>query len=247
MFGRSYSPHSSGDAYGNLGWLSGQDALVSHPVWSGEWCLGLSFADLELFLAESNKVVASFKLQEQSFASGIEWVNQIAQSKGRNNLLVQLPYQVPGFDPLHKFNSADFQLTRHFADLFHNTQQVLQHLSQIYEPTEPIRCWPHHFDLATRLILQAHKDPELETSIGFGFSPGDEAINELYFYVNCWPYPQLDSGSTPDIGAHGQWNLEGWIGTTLKYRDFADHKNQQSLVLEYFTRSIESLRVLLSG
>ncbi len=246
MFGRSYSPADEGDAFGNLGWVEGTDALVSHAVWSGDWNLGFSFKDFSLILMQSNRMVDSFKLQGNSVEAAISWINDQAKKRDRNELLLPLPYEVPSFGLSHQFVSLDFELVQHVANLYHNTQEVLSSLSQSYHPVEPIRCWPHHFDLATRLILQAHDNPEEETSIGFGFSPGDEGINQPYFYVNCWPYPQLNSDALPDLGPYGQWNLQGWIGTTLLHHEFAAKSDQQSIVLEYFTRSIENLRVLLS-
>ena len=46
-----------------------------------------------------------------------------------------------------------------------------------------VRCWPHHFDMATLFNLGEDR------SIGVGFSPGDESYDEPYFYCTPWPPP----------------------------------------------------------
>jgi len=245
MFGRTYSPVDPGDAFGNLGWLTQEQGMGSHQVWEGTNSLVLRFSDLTLLWLDREQTVEEYSLMNSSLRQGIQWVNQRATNHQKPSLQVDLPYEVDDYQDDFTFSSFDTSIGNHFAQLFSNTQQLLQQIATQYTPTEPIRCWPHHFDLATRLILKAHPDPELESSIGLGFSPGDHAIPQPYFYVNCWPYPQLNAQQLPDLGAHGRWNLEGWVGTTLAYDTFAGKEDQQSIVTEYLTRSIESLRALL--
>src|ERR1041384_8847530 len=50
----------------------------------------------------------------------------------------------------------------------------------------PVRCWPHHFDMATLISLDEAKG-EKGRSVNAGFSPGDEHYEEPYYYVS--PYP----------------------------------------------------------
>ena len=47
----------------------------------------------------------------------------------------------------------------------------------------PVRCWPHHFDIATCVALESG-DPERERGIGTGLSPGDGTYGQPYFHVN---------------------------------------------------------------
>jgi hypothetical protein len=47
-----------------------------------------------------------------------------------------------------------------------------------------VRCWPHHFDLGSLIVVETSADGELTKSIGIGLSPGDEAHAEPYFYVS---------------------------------------------------------------
>ena len=71
----------------------------------------------------------------------------------------------------------------------------------------PVLCWPHHFDIATMLLLGDDK------SIGVGLAPGDEDIREPYWYVNLWPVPD-PSRLTPPL-QFGSWHTAGWTGAAM--------------------------------
>lgn len=62
----------------------------------------------------------------------------------------------------------------------------------------PVRCWAHHFDIATYVGLEVG-DPELARAVGVGLSPGDASYEQPYFYVNPWPRP--DPGALPRLPA----------------------------------------------
>ena len=72
----------------------------------------------------------------------------------------------------------------------------------------PVRCWPHHFDIATLLNI----GQENLQSIGIGLSPGDSNNREPYFYVTMWPYPDVEEVSFSELL---QWKVElfkvGWV------------------------------------
>jgi len=73
----------------------------------------------------------------------------------------------------------------------------------------PVRCWPHHFDIATLLVLE-EGDPETARSVGVGLSPGGEAYRQPYFYINPWPH--LATDDLPELPAPGHWHRQGFVG-----------------------------------
>lgn len=80
----------------------------------------------------------------------------------------------------------------------------------------PLRLWPHHFDLASLVVLE---DAHFETarSIGLGFSPGDGSYDQPYFYAAPWPKPEPMTGPPLEVG---HWRYVGFAaavspGTTL--------------------------------
>lgn len=81
----------------------------------------------------------------------------------------------------------------------------------------PIRVWPHHFDIAS-LVQIDPPDAEGARSVGVGFSPGDAAFPDGYWYVNLWPAPQDIALPPLTLGA---WHTDGWTGAVLTVRDMA--------------------------
>ncbi|HKR65410.1 MAG TPA: hypothetical protein VJZ00_16880 [Thermoanaerobaculia bacterium] len=77
-----------------------------------------------------------------------------------------------------------------------------------------VRCWPHHFDIATLITISGHGE-EAHT-IGVGMAPGDEGNREPYYYVTPWPYPK--DPPQPPL-ASGAWHTEGWFGAVLPARE----------------------------
>src|SRR5262245_39732621 len=71
---------------------------------------------------------------------------------------------------------------------------------------EPVLCWPHHFDMAT-----VHNVGGGRTR-GIGLAPGDEWIDEPYWYVNFSPSPDPSQLAPLEIG---RWHTEGWTGAVL--------------------------------
>jgi hypothetical protein len=53
----------------------------------------------------------------------------------------------------------------------------------------PVRGWPHHFDVATLISLDAGGG-EHGRSVNAGLSPGDGYYEEPYYYVSPYPYPE---------------------------------------------------------
>lgn len=100
-------------------------------------------------------------------------------------------------------------------------------------PAEPIRCWPHHFDLAA---LVEHGQGR---TTGIGLSPGDAAIAEPYFYVTPWPYPDASALGTLRFG---RWNTEGWVGAVLPGSEFAGVEAQEERVRAFLQEAIERVQ-----
>jgi hypothetical protein len=96
---------------------------------------------------------------------------------------------------------------RQLSDYYHDAFLVLRALADANAGASGVRCWPHHFDIAT--LLPGGR-PGLE-NIGVGLSPGDQRYADPYFYVSPWPYP---AGVLPAL-ASGFWHTAGWTGAVL--------------------------------
>jgi len=80
----------------------------------------------------------------------------------------------------------------------------------------PVRCWPHHFDIATLVRLDESTD-ESARSIGVGASPGDEFYSQPYVYVSPWP--RFDAAGLPELPQLGHWRTEGFFGAVATAED----------------------------
>ncbi|MDH3297675.1 MAG: hypothetical protein OEM96_05295 [Gemmatimonadota bacterium] len=102
------------------------------------------------------------------------------------------------------------------AGWFHASHEALAALRTGWPSASAVRCWPHHFDIAVLIPLdaaEAEPDPEQARSVGAGMTPGDATYAEPYWYVTPWPYPE--DPDLPPLPAGAVWHTENWIGAVL--------------------------------
>ena len=107
----------------------------------------------------------------------------------------------------------------------------------IREETSPIQLWLHHFDLAMSWLPGGKvpgQDPEnaeyADQQMGFGFTLGDETIQEPYFYVTAYPLP--DAFPTLTLPAGTTWQTTGFTGAVLTYRLLVDSSDPRGYLLD---------------
>ena len=246
MLARSYSPTHPEDEFGSLLWSHEAGGVVSQ-TFNTQWQANLDFKSMKLGLLKAGMAVQSLELEGSSLHSAVERLRDILSAQGMNGSLLStdLPYEIPQYklDYLFKPDGLENERT-HFAHLFANCSLLLDQLSSQYAGVSDQRCWPHHFDLAAVMVLNERPANETQFTIGWGFSPGDEQHPQPYFYVNCWPYPEVKD--LPDL-PYGHWNTEGWVGTVLGYKDFAGNPHQQTIAKDYFQSSTTGLSRLLQA
>ena len=122
-----------------------------------------------------------------------------------------------------------------------NAAGLLEEIRAAARPSaSPIRCWPHHFDIATLVTLDPDTDPESARSIGVGLSTGDDAMPQPYWYVNIWPVP--DAPDLPPLSA-GSWNTDGWLGAFLTGEEVAAAgmaREQEALCRAFLAAAVEA-------
>jgi hypothetical protein len=144
----------------------------------------------------------------------------------------------------------DFKDPKVFAEVgrwFASAHHVLSKV-QVREPNaSPVRCWPHHFDIATLITLDPEKDPEQARAIGVGLSPGDGAYAEPYFYANPWPPPQ---NPNPPALETGQWHTAGFFGAVLTAGEIVEIEGNEARfarVNGFLNAAIDAGHDLLGG
>jgi hypothetical protein len=105
----------------------------------------------------------------------------------------------------------------------------------------PLRCWPHHFDLATLTTLTA-RDPA--GYIGVGISPGDDYYDEPYLYVSVYPKP--DPATLPALPAPGHWHLRDFTGAVATAGRIVAAKDPQAATDDFLRAAVDgALKILL--
>ena len=105
--------------------------------------------------------------------------------------------------------------------------------------TGPVQLYPDEFDLSLlwltgRLLPdQDPDDPEkADEHVLFGFSTGDEGINEPYFYNMVYPWPDTIVGQALPAGA--SWVEDGFNGSVITYETVRQTADPRATVLAFW-------------
>lgn len=204
-------------------WAAGPRALAQDLV-DGVWPFRTALRPSRpavLLLDANDRVTAEMTLDGRTLEEIYAWLEkEIPRRIGR--ALVQ-PLQRPGEGlpdhPVSEGESFSVIDTAAFSEVgrwFGNAHGLLTGVVQSTAnavTASAVRCWPHHFDIATLISLDPGLSGEEARSIGAGLSSGDSDRAHPYFYVTPWPYPQGEE--LPPLAGGGVWNTEGWTGAVL--------------------------------
>jgi hypothetical protein len=215
---RGFTQEQADDSHTSLSWNASAGALIGQPA--GGFRLGIRIADLTLVLygAEGGEP-SSFALDGRTLDDAMTWL------EGR---LVEA-----GLDPSPLRKPLHFTLEPHALQEGGTFRQKgieteLAELAKWYgdaalclgKVSSPVRCWPHHFDLATQVTVE-------KGSIGAGMSPGDASYAQPYFYLSPWPYPAAEELPPLELG---HWHTAGWVGAVLTADEVIAAADQQQAV-----------------
>lgn len=227
--GATLIPARSDHSHTNLEWSDAHQGLLSQPS-PGQPSLRalLSFPRVTIELirdhgGSSEKTVLSLPLANRTFADAFaELERAVGKQLGREIELVRPIHELPKHrvDPNGEagtFGGWEKHAIAELVSWFANGDRALRELRQQDPRAAAVRCWPHHFDIATLVVLERERpdDPnsEVTRSLGVGMTPGDGSYADAYWYVTPWPY--LASPRLPALAGGGIWHQDGWIGAVL--------------------------------
>jgi hypothetical protein len=229
--GDAFLERKADDSQSNLGWHDELQALLGHRL-PGDCCTGLRISDLTLITAGvDDRVLDELPLSGITLQAALAEMTSRLLDRGLSGPALQIrDYEMPE----HAVGSgAAFELPRdglaELARWFANAHPLIGAIVLNDPHASALRCWPHHFDLATLITFDPNMDPEKARSIGIGMSPGDGGYAEPYLYVNPWPYPAVDR--LPGLSGAGSWHTQGWIGAVLHAADLAGKSPDIQLAL----------------
>jgi hypothetical protein len=243
---RAYVPPQSDDSHTNLGWNRTLGGFTTHSLKYGVW-LSLKITDLSLTLHgdDLNRHVQSFSLDGCPDAQARQWLGEQLDARGLDThaLDVPSPYELPEHAVSQGASYDLTGLTGALAELaawFNNAElslvSVRRQMIGRKLAASPVRCWPHHFDLATLTTLPA-RNPDATGYVGAGLSPGDGYYDEPYFYVSVYPEP--DARVLPTLPMLGHWHERDFMAAVATAHRIVAAKNQQSETDDFLQAAID--------
>lgn len=215
LVGASFIEPRGDDSHTSMSWLDPLGALVTEPVPAREpFRIGLRLARLTLVDVDDpgEGERASFSLSGRRRSDAVDWLRKRVAAAGleparlHSSLhfsIAKHPTDTNGTFELTDDGSFD-ELARRYAQ----ANQLLGEWRLMIAGAGPVRCWPHHFDIATLVTLPAGGSFE---TIGVGLSPGDASYAEPYYYVGPSSVPTM----MPRPLTIGHWHTDGWWGGAL--------------------------------
>jgi hypothetical protein len=214
---RAYIPAGPGDSHTNMGWDETFDGFLTHSLPAGTR-LGLSISTLKLALFANGEEAAAMVLTDRTDAEARAWLGEHIGLLNLDPAALDAPspWEMPphplagdaAYEGATVLTAARAELAAWFANAGQSLERLrVQYVAKV-PSVSPVRCWPHHFDMATLISLYGG-DPEHARSVNAGLSPGDGSYDEPYFYVSPWPYP--DTGKLPPLPAPGYWHTQGFL------------------------------------
>lgn len=250
---RAYVPAKPDDSHTNLGWDDAFGGFETHKLQGAR--IGLKFAPLSLAILEGRGSSPSriFALDGRKEGDARTWLGEELSHLGLDARALDInpPYKIPP----HKLAAgAPYAVTvvadalRDLAAWYSNANRSIGRIRDAMAETKldasPVRCWPHHFDIATLISLDAGTGTlESTRSVGVGLSPGDEHFNEPYFYVTPWPYPP--PAKLPKLPEIGSWYTKGFTAAVLPAHRILAAQGQQSETEKFLVAAVEASLKLL--
>jgi len=250
---RAYVPFQPDDSHTNLGWNDTLDGFTTHRLKEGER-LSLRIADFTLVLHrdERSAPMQSFSLDGSTDAQARQWLGE--QLRARNldahALDAPSPYDMPARAVtkgaacgMADLADALVELAAWFANAEFLLVRVQRQMIGRNLAASDVRCWPHHFDLATSISFPT-READATGYVGAGLSPGDKYYDEPYFYVSVYPKP--DSAALPPPPKLGHWHTHEFTAAVATAHQIVAANNQKAAAEEFLKAAVDVAIKILS-
>lgn len=248
--GRALTPPQADDGHTSLTWEQG--AFIG-PTVSGTtpWRAALRVEPLSLEVIEGGRTTALQPLAGLTRADARAWLIARATERGAvAKPAFEVPYELPPHDVTDgaAFVVSDPAAMAALANWFGLGDSLLREVADSWPHATPVRVWPHHLDVGSVLPLGAGHGEEA-SSLGIGLSPGDDGIDQPYFYVTAWPAPTAIE-ALPPLAKPGAWHRRGWTGALLTagaLETGGDSEQRRRVGRAFLTNAVAILKAWRTG
>jgi hypothetical protein len=250
--GSAFIPPQPDYSHTSMNW---NDALMGFATnaMKNETRLGLRINDLVfVFLDNEGARTSSFPLNGRSDKDVQRWLDEQLGARGMDARLLDktAPYEIPAHAIVKgapygviEITGLLHELAGWFADAEAALDGIRKQMTERSLPTSPVRCWPHHFDLATLISLDEGAD-EHGRSVNAGLSPGDEYYDEPYYYVT--PYPHPDAAALPPLPKLGHWHTRDFTAAIAPASQIVKAKDRKAAVDDFLQAAVDGAIKILS-
>ncbi len=250
---RAYIAPQPDDEHTNLLWDHARGALATQPLRT-HVSFSVGFPDLCLTLHDTTSPPETICLAGRSDAEAHRWLGKNLTVRGFDPRLLDAPspYQLPAHGIANGATYAAGQSQTHalaeLASWFGNADVLLSGVRrQLRErgiAASPVRCWPHHFDIATSAKLP-NDNSDFTGYLGAGLSPGDEYYEGPYFYISVYPEP--DPALLPKVPSGGHWHTHEFTAAVLTWDKVALAGEQTAVSVDFLQSAVAAgLKLLRS-
>jgi len=250
--GQTFAEAQSDDSHRAMAWDTDRRAFVSAPFAGGyPFRVGLRPEDLTLMLLDrTDEPLGVFPFAGTTLDEGYEWLTLgMATYMGGAPPVIERPeFEIPEHAVGHgaPFSPSIGPEFEALGSLYGGAHALLTELFEGDPDASTIRCWPHHFDIATLLTVEIGEDGAAAKTVGVGFAPMGGGYESWYWYVTPWPYP--DDSALPELRGAGGWHTDGWTGAVLTgvEVDAMDEGARQGAVRAFLDEAVTATKKSLS-
>ncbi len=257
-FGQSLLEARSDDSHRTMHWDASSERFLSEPT-EDELQIFVTPDPFSIGLMREATDISSLRLMGATMRTARVWAERaIRDATDRADFELEWPeYEMPDHfviegRPFQAKSASMKELSRWFS----GASVKLNRLTLAEADAEPVRTWPHHFDIATLIVVERDGDGNPTQTVGVGMSPGDEGTSEPYWYVNAWGYS--DAAAFPELHAPGHTHREGWSGFVMTATELieagregradpsGEGKRQADALESFLDRAVSSAKALFA-
>jgi hypothetical protein len=244
--GISFLPHLPDDSDINLSWVPALGGLFSRVIPARQaFRVGVRPIKLALqIVSEDNRPIAEYRLHGRTITEARDWVRSQIKLLGADGSRYTLTrhYEIPRHDVAigESFDASELSRFEELDKWFANGTALLGAFARTTPVASEVRCWPHHFDIATLIEVAPRR------TIGVGLEPGDQYYDEPYFYVKLDPQPAPSRTWSRPLWGSGRWHTYQWVGAVLCGSRLGGASSQERQIREFLDSAVAACRTLLT-